>query len=81
MTELESEPNKLNLGERPAEIVRPRVPDPHQAEYDPVARYSDAETVAIRARQKSRSIVVGALLFGMCVMFFGITLAKIGYWG
>ncbi len=81
MTELESVPNIIQAGEHPAETIRVRAYDPHQAEYDPTARYSDEETIAIRARQKSRSIVVGALLFGMCVMFFGITLAKVGYWG
>ena len=58
-----------------------RAPDPHQAQYDPNARYSAEATAAIRKRQASRSLIVGALLFGLCVMFFGITLAKIGYWG
>jgi hypothetical protein len=68
----------------PVEMNAPapvRALDPHQAQYDPNARYSAEATAAIRKRQASRSIIVGALLFGLCVMFFGITLAKIGYWG
>ena len=74
MTELNENP--------PAPASAPvRAPDPHQAQYDPDATYSAEQNMAIRKRQASRSLVMGALLFGLCVMFFGITLAKIGYWG
>jgi hypothetical protein len=69
----------VQLGVKPPSPVR--APDPHQAIYDPEASYSEAETLSIRKRQASRSIVTGALLFGLCVLFFGITLAKVGYWG
>ncbi len=38
------------------------------------------ETRLIRERQASRSKILAVLLIGMCVLFFGITVAKIGYW-
>jgi hypothetical protein len=79
MTELSNAPKIVQLGVRPPSPVR--ASDPHQAQYDPDASYSEEETLSIRKRQASRSIVTGALLFGLCVLFFGITLAKVGYWG
>lgn len=36
------------------------------------------ELAEIRARQKSRAIVTGLLLGFLVILFFGITLAKIG---
>lgn len=42
--------------------------------------YTKEETRIIRERQASRSRVVGVLLIGLCVLFFAITVAKIGYW-
>ncbi|MBB3982081.1 hypothetical protein GGR44_001740 [Sphingobium fontiphilum] len=36
------------------------------------------ELEQIRARQKSRSIVTGLLLGALVILFFAITLAKIG---
>jgi hypothetical protein len=74
-------PNILIAGEKPQVTAQVRAPDPYQAVYDAGAQYSLQENEAIRARQKSRALITGALLFGLCVMFFGITLAKIGYWG
>ncbi len=84
MTELSNAPNivklpDVKLPERPP--VQPRALDPHQAQYDPDASYTAEETISIRKRQASRAFVTGALLFGLCVMFFGITLVKVGYWG
>ncbi len=79
MTEASETPSTIKLGTKPP--LPMRAPDPHQAQYDPDASYSAEETLSIRKRQSSRSIVTGALLFGLCVLFFGITLAKVGYWG
>lgn len=36
------------------------------------------EQKEIRARQKSRAIVMGLLLGGLVLLFYGITLVKIG---
>jgi hypothetical protein len=48
---------------------------------EPVDRpYTAEETKLIRKRQAARSKIVAVLLVGMCVLFFGITVAKIGYW-
>jgi hypothetical protein len=42
--------------------------------------YTPEETKLIRQRQAARSKIVAVLLVGMCMLFFGITVAKIGYW-
>ena len=42
--------------------------------------YTMEETRFIRQRQAARSKILAVLLVGMCVLFFGITVAKIGYW-
>lgn len=41
--------------------------------------YTEEETRVIRARQASRSRMMALLLVGMCVLFFAITLVKIGF--
>lgn len=42
--------------------------------------YTPEETRLIRQRQASRSRIMAGLLIGMCVLFFAITVAKIGFW-
>ena len=42
--------------------------------------YTPEETRLIRQRQAARSRIMAGLLIGMCVLFFAITVAKIGYW-
>jgi hypothetical protein len=42
--------------------------------------YTPEETLLIRQRQAARSKILAVLLVGMCLLFFGITVAKIGYW-
>jgi hypothetical protein len=42
--------------------------------------YSVEETKLIRARQAARSKVMGLVLIGLCILFFAITIVKIGYW-
>jgi hypothetical protein len=49
-----------------------------QADVQQVGSMSAEETKLIRARQDSRSRVLGLILFGMCVLFFAITVVKIG---
>ena len=42
--------------------------------------YTAEETQLIRRRQAARSKILAVLLVGMCLLFFGITVAKIGFW-
>jgi hypothetical protein len=44
-----------------------------------IGSMSAEETKLIRARQDSRSKMMGLILFGMCVLFFAITVVKIGF--
>ncbi len=39
------------------------------------------ETRIIRERQASRSRVLGLILVALAVLFFSITLVKVGLWG
>jgi hypothetical protein len=71
-------PNLIKLETKPEKPAKSAYP--HHAEFDPALSYSDEENALIRGRQASRSLVMGFLLIGMCVLFFGITVAKIGYW-
>lgn len=42
----------------------------------------DAEqSRAVRARQQSRAMVMGLILGGLCILFFAITVVRIGVWG
>lgn len=75
-----SDPNIVNLGDRPKTEEPVKMVDPYQAVYDPSASYSAEETALIRSRQSSRSRVTGILLIGMCILFFAITVVKIGFW-
>lgn len=43
--------------------------------------YTVEESRAIRARQAARSKVMGLILFALCVLFFAITIVKIGMQG
>ena len=42
--------------------------------------YTLEETRLNRQRQAGRSRITAILLIGMCVLFFAITVAKIGFW-
>ncbi len=42
--------------------------------------YTPEETRLIRQRQAARSRIMAVLLVAMCVLFFAITVAKIGFW-
>jgi len=43
--------------------------------------YTAEETALIRKRQAARSRVMGVALVGLCVLFFLITVVKVGAWG
>lgn len=43
--------------------------------------FTDEETRLIRQRQAARSRVMGLILVGLCVLFFLITIVKVGVWG
>lgn len=45
------------------------------------APYTVEETRIIRKRQAARSRVMGIALVGLCVLFFLITVVKVGVWG
>jgi hypothetical protein len=42
--------------------------------------YNKTETRQIRARQAARARMTAIGLILLCVLFFGITLVKVGYW-
>lgn len=39
------------------------------------------ESRAVRARQAGRARAMALVLFGLCILFFAITIVKIGVWG
>lgn len=41
--------------------------------------FTAEESVQIRARQAARSKIMALILGGLCVLFFAITIVKIGY--
>jgi hypothetical protein len=43
--------------------------------------YNAEETALIRKRQAARSRVMGIALVGLCILFFLITVVKVGVWG
>lgn len=43
--------------------------------------YTVEETKIIRARQAARSRIMGIVLVALCILFFMITVVKIGVWG
>lgn len=46
-----------------------------------VGRFDAQQSAQIRERQKARSNMMGIILFSLCVLFFAITIVKIGVWG
>ena len=45
---------------------------------DPITPLSNADLEALRARQKSRNIMMGLILGGLAILFFAITIVKLG---
>ena len=45
---------------------------------DPVPQMSEADLEAFRARQKSRNLMMGLVLGGLAILFFAITIVKLG---
>jgi len=43
--------------------------------------YTAEESRLIRERQAGRSRVMGIILIALCILFFAITIVKIGVWG
>jgi hypothetical protein len=35
----------------------------------------------VRDRQQARARVMGLVLIGLCILFFAITIVKVGVWG
>ena len=46
-----------------------------------VGSLSVGESRLVRERQAGRSRVMGFVLLGLCVLFFAITIVKVGVWG
>ena len=46
-----------------------------------IGNFSPEQSRKIRERQIERSKVMGLILFALCVLFFAITIVKIGVWG
>ncbi|GEM_PF-417523 len=42
---------------------------------------SSEEQTKYQARQKSRAMIMAVMLIGLCVLFYLITIVKIGVWG
>lgn len=62
----------------PAPSARTSIYD-SQEEAQLIGRMTADETRMVRERQDARSRVLGAILLGMCVLFFAITVVKIGF--
>lgn len=43
-------------------------------------QFTPEETRLIRERQASRARIMAVLLVAMCLLFFGITVVKVGFW-
>jgi hypothetical protein len=46
-----------------------------------VGSLSVEESRAVRERQAGRSRMMALVLVGLCVLFFAITIVKVGVWG
>lgn len=46
-----------------------------------IGRFNAEQSQQIRESQKARSNMMGMILLGLCVLFFAITIVKIGVWG
>ena len=46
-----------------------------------VGSLSIEESRLVRSRQAGRARAMAVVLFGLCVLFFAITVVKIGVWG
>jgi hypothetical protein len=40
-----------------------------------------AQSLQVRERQRGRARIMGLVLIGLCILFFAITVVKIGVWG
>lgn len=40
-----------------------------------------AQSREMRARQQGRARMMGLVLAGLCILFFAITVVKVGVWG
>lgn len=48
----------------------------------PAPDFDDPEVLALlRARQRSRAVFMAGILVALCVLFYVITIVKIGVWG
>lgn len=48
---------------------------------EPIETLPIEQSREIRARQQARARVLGLVLGALCILFFAITIVKIGVWG
>lgn len=46
-----------------------------------VGRFDAHQSAQIKERQRARANMMGIILLSLCVLFFAITIVKIGVWG
>jgi len=46
-----------------------------------IGHFDAQQSEQIRKLQKARSNMMGLILLGLCILFFAITIVKIGVWG
>lgn len=56
---------------------------PHLVDMGPqkVGDLDAEQSQIVRSRQQSRAQMMGLILGGLCILFFAITIVKIGVWG
>ena len=48
----------------------------------PAPDFNDPQVLAqLRARQRSRALFMAGILIALCILFYVITIVKIGVWG
>ena len=73
---MSDDPNIIKVSsadKKPAQII--------DGEAKIIGHFDAEQSQQIRERQKARSNMMGIILLGLCVLFFAITIVKIGVWG
>lgn len=70
-------PDRIKSAPVGAKAYEPEIPGAPRI----VGNFDSDQSQLIRERQKSRSNMMGIILLSLCVLFFAITIAKIGIWG
>jgi hypothetical protein len=60
---------------------KPAVPAPADMAPRKVGDLDVTQSRLVRERQQARARMMGLVLAGLCVLFFAITVVKVGVWG